>query len=173
MAVDDLWYLRKRDPITRERLPSKRYGRGKRWRVRWNDPDTGRSRAELFDRKIDADRYDANRQADISRGQYIDPDAGRITVAEYAKLWQKNQLHRASTAQRCERVIRCHIVPVLGSLPLSRVRPSHLKGWVKDRAQVLAPTTLRVIYFGTIVPMFHAAVADRRIGNSPCVLMNS
>ena len=41
MAVDDLWYLRKRDPATGERLPSQRHGRGKRWRVRWIDPETG------------------------------------------------------------------------------------------------------------------------------------
>ena len=169
MAVDDLWYLRKRDPDTGERVSSKRHGRGKRWRVRWIDPETGRPRAELFDRKIDAERHDANRRTDISRGQYIDPQAGRVTVAEYAELWRKNQLHRASTAERCARVIRRHVVPVLGSLSLAQVRTSHIRGWVKDRAQVLSPSALAVAYFGTLVPMFNAAVADKRISGSPCV----
>jgi integrase len=169
MAVDDLWYLRTRDPATGDRQPSKRHGRGKRWRVRWTDPETGRSRAELFDRKVDAERYDANRKADISRGQYIDPHAGKTTVAEYAELWRKNQLHRVSTVDRCESVIRRHIVPILGSLQLAQVRNSHIKGWVKDRVQILAPSTLATIYFGTLVPMFNAAVIDRRIGVSPCI----
>lgn len=50
MAVDDLWFRRRRDPASGERLPSKRHGRGKRWRVRWNDPETGRPRTELFAR---------------------------------------------------------------------------------------------------------------------------
>jgi hypothetical protein len=114
MPVDDLWYLRTRDPDTGERLVSKRHGRGKRWRVRWVDPETGRSRVELFDRKAEAERHDANRKADISRGQYVDPQAGKTTVAEYAEIWRKNQLHRASTADRSEGGIRRHVVPVLG-----------------------------------------------------------
>lgn len=127
MAVDDLWYLRTRHPSTGKRQPSKRHGRGKRWRVRWTDPETGKPRAELFHRKTDADRCDTNRQADISRGHYIDPSAGRITVAEYAEYWRHHQLHRRSTAERCERVIRLHITPILGALPLAGVRPSHLR----------------------------------------------
>ncbi len=76
MAVDDLWYLRKRDPATGERLPSQRHGRGKRWRVRWIDPETGQTRTELFGRRADAERHDANMHADISRGQYVDPREG-------------------------------------------------------------------------------------------------
>lgn len=168
MAVDDLWYLKRRAPDG-GRLQSKRHGRGKRWRVRWVDPETGAKREELFERKVDADRADANRQADISRGLYIDPRAGRVTVAEYAETWRRQQLHRGSTEERVERVIRLHIVPVIGKLPLAAVRSSHLKGWVKDRSAVLAPSTLHVVYSGTLVPMFNAAVVDRLIGVSPCV----
>lgn len=169
MAVDDLWYRRGRDPESGGRLPTKRHGRGKRWRVRWVNPETGRWQTELFDRRADAERHDANMQADISRGQYVDPRAGRLTVAEFAEQWRKSQLHRSSTAERVERAIRRHVVPVLGSLPLAAVRNSHIKGWVKDRARYMEPSTLAVIYNGTLVPLFNAAVADKRIGGSPCV----
>lgn len=168
MPVDDLWYLKKRGP-NRERLPSKRHGRGKRWRLRWVDPETGAKREELFDKKVDAELADANRHADISRGQYVDPRAGRVTVAEHAEEWRAQQLHRDSTAERTERAIRLHIVPVLGKLPLTSVRSSHIKGWVKDRSGVLAPSTLHMIYSGTLVPMFTTAAVDRLIGVSPCV----
>ena len=168
MAVDDLWYLRQRDPTTRERLPSRRHGRGKRWRVRWIDPETGRTRTEFFTRRADAERHDANMQADISRGQYVDPRAGKLTVAGYAEQWRRTLLHRGSTAERVERVIRRHIVPVLGDLPLAQVRNSHIRGWVKDRLPHLAPSTMAVVFHGTLVPMFNAAVVDRRIGISPC-----
>jgi integrase len=57
---------------------------------------------------------------------------------------------------------------VLGELPLSGVRNSHIRGWVKDRVQHLEPSTLSVVFFGTLVPLFNAAVIDRRIGYSPC-----
>jgi hypothetical protein len=168
MAVDDLWYRRARDPETGERLSTRRHGRGKRWRVRWVDPQTGQTQTELFERRADADRHDANMHADISRGQYVDPRAGQMTVRDYAQLWRKAQLHRASTAERQEGVLRRHVLPVIGDLPLSGVRTSHIKGWVKDRATVLAPSTLSVVYNGTLVPMFNAAVEDKRIGASPC-----
>ena len=168
MAVDDLWYLTRRGEVTGERVPSQRHSRGKRWRVRWIDPENGQTRTELFGRRADAERHDANMHADISRGQYVDPRAGKLTVAAYAEQWRWTLLHRGSTAQRVERVIRRHIVPVLGALPLSQVRSSHVRGWVKDRAEHLEPSTLRVVFFGTLVPMFNSAVIDRRIGVTPC-----
>lgn len=169
MAVDDLWFSRKRDPATGERTRTQRHGRGKRWRVRWTDPETGQTRTELFDRRQDADRRDAATQADIHRGLYVDPRAGRITVTEYAEQWRKTLLHRGSTSERTERTIRRHIVPVLGSMQLAAVRPSHLRGWVKDRTAHLEPSTLATVYFGTLVPLFRSAVADKLIGSSPCV----
>lgn len=168
MAVDDLWYSTRRDPATGERMASQRHGRGKRWRVRWVDPETGYTRTESFGRRADAERHDANMRADISRGQYVDPRAGKLTVAAYAEQWRRSLLHRGSTAERTERVIRRHVVPVLGALPLAQVRNSHLRGWVKDRSAHLAPSTLAVVFFGTLVPLFNSAVIDRRIGISPC-----
>ena len=172
MPVDDLWYSSKRDKGPDGKLlpPKKtqRHGRGKRWRVRYTDPD-GQAKQRLFERKPDAERFDANVRADVSRGQYVDPAGGRTTVAQYAEIWRAQQLHRDSTSERTERVLRLHVLPMLGRLQLTQVRASHLKSWVLDRAAVLAPSTLSVVYNGTVVPLFSAAVADRLIGLSPCV----
>jgi integrase len=166
MAVDDLWYLSKRGPDG-ERLPSKRHGRGKRWRVRWVD-DQGQPRTEFYERKADADRKDANVRADLSRGQYIDQRAGKVTVREFGERWRADQLHRASTELRTERAFRLHIDPILGDMAMNAVRQSHVKGWVKDRSQVLAPSTLHVV-FSNLTSMFTAASVDRMIGVSPCL----
>lgn len=168
MPVDDLWYLRKRHPQTGERLPSKRYGRGKRWRVRWVDPQTGRTQTAMFDKKAHAERQDANVHADISRGAYIDPNAGKVTFAEYAEKWRAEQLHRDSTADAVKRAFRLHINPILGARPMAELRPSHLRGWVKDRSEVLAPSTLH-LHYSYIASMCRAAVADKVIGSTPCV----
>lgn len=165
MAVDDLWYLSKRGPDD-ERLPSKRYGRGKRWQVRYVD-DAGKECRPLFERKTDAEKFDATMRADVSRGVYVDPAAGRVTVEEYAEEWRKGRLHRDSTAERVERALRVHVYPRLGGKRLAQVRASHIQAWVKDRAQVLEPSTLRVA-FSYLVSMFAAAAIDRAIGFSPC-----
>ena len=165
MAVDDLWYLTNKGPGG-ERLPSKRHGRGKRWRVRYAD-DAGKPRERLFDKKVDADRWDANIRADVSRGVYVDPAAGKVTVRDFGEKWRDDQLHRDSTAERVERFLRLHVYPVMGGTPIAQVRPSNLKAWVKNRSAVLEPSTLRVGY-STLTAMFTAAVIDRLIGVSPC-----
>jgi integrase len=166
MPVDDLWYLSNRSPDG-ERVRSQRYGRGKRYRARWVGED-GRTRTALFDRKVDAERQEANQRADVSRGQWIDPRAGRATVREYGARWREQQLRRPSTVAREERAVRLHVDPILGDLPMAAVRPSHLKAWVKDRSTVLAPSTLHVVY-AYLTSIFTAAVVDRVIGVSPCV----
>lgn len=168
MAVDDLWYLARRDPKTGERRPTKRHGRGKRWRVRWNDPRTGETRTELFERKADAERHDVSMHADISRGQYIDPRAGKITIAEYAAQWRTHQLHRDSTADMVERAFRLHILPVLGHVPLADARASHIRAWVKATAENLSTSTLHVVY-SYVKSMFADAAIDKIIASSPCV----
>jgi integrase len=67
-----------------------------------------------------------------------------------------------------ERAFRLHVDPLsLGGLAMAQVRPSHMRAWVKDRAQVLAPSTLAVVW-SYLTSMFSAAVIDRVIGVSPC-----
>lgn len=168
MPVDDLWFLRQRDLTTGERVRSQRYGRGKRWRVRWVDPQTGEPRTEAFERKADAERHDVNMHADISRGQYVDPRAGRVTVAEYAERWRMAQLHRDSTADLVERAIRLYVVPTLGHRAMADVRAQHLRTWVKTVSADLRPSTVHLVY-GYLKTMFGAAVVDRVIGVTPCV----
>lgn len=169
MAIDDLWYLSKRDPETRKKLPSKRHGRGNRWRVRWTDPISGEPQTMSFERKSDAEVHNANVAADISRGLYIDPAAGQVKVKDAADTWRANLVHNPSTAAYVDWATRLHITPVIGHLQRGEVRSSHIRSWVKDREQVLSPSTLRVIYSGVLSPMFQQWTIDRAIGISPCI----
>jgi integrase len=168
VPVDDLWYLNKKD-ANDNRIPSQRHGRGKRYRVRWVDPDTGKSRSAMFAKKADADRHDANVHADISRGLYIDPSAGKVTLRDYSELWMGQQIHAGSTEDKVERAFRLHVWPLLGDEPMRKLRRGHIQSWVKDRSAegVLAPSTLHIVY-GYLASMFKAAVLDQVIGVSPC-----
>lgn len=166
MPVDDLWYLKQRG-LDGQRLPSKRHGRGKRWRVRYVD-DAGRDREALFAKKADADRYDATMRADVARGTYVDPDAGRVTVAGYFDGWRRLQLHDDATTGKTEWAHRLHIAPTpLGRMSIGQARRSHVQAWVRDRSQVLAPSSLHPVY-AYLAGMFRAAALDRVIGSSPC-----
>lgn len=160
MPVDDLWYLRRTGPGGK-RVPSKRHGRGKRWRVR-----TPGLPSVLTAKKSEAEQLDAERATDLARGQYIDPKLGRETVSIYGARHREAQLYRGSTQELVERAFRLHIDPVLGRLPIGHVRASHVQSWVKGLD--LAPSTVRVVY-ALLAGMFAAAVRDRAIASTPCV----
>lgn len=163
MAVDDLWYLTKKDDDG-NKIPSSRHGRGKRWRVR----NEG-ARTVLYAKKTDAEDYDGVVRADLLRGTYIDPQAGRTLVQDYGETWRKDQLHRPRSAARVEQALRLHVYPILGHHAIADVKRSHIRGWVKNRAAVLAPVTLKFVYQVVLVPLFKAAEIDRDRGPTPCV----
>lgn len=136
------------------------------WQARWRDPD-GRQRKKTFPRRTDADKFLTALRAEMLRGAYIDPDAGRVSVGEYAGTWVAGRPHRASTAEHQARLIRNHVAPTpLGSMRLSAVRASHVQAWASDRSRVLQPSTTKVLV-GLVRSVFAAAVVDRVIGVSP------
>lgn len=69
-----------------KRVRTNRYGQGKRWRARYLDPACN-ERSKTFARKQDAERFLTAVAADVLRGTYVDPDAGKVTFAEFADQW--------------------------------------------------------------------------------------
>jgi integrase len=135
--------------------------------VRFRDPDQ-RQRTRTFRKKGDADRFAATVEADKSRGHYVDHSA-RTTVAEYARTWAAARPHRPSSARRISSSIEVHIAGThLGNRRLSAVRPSEVQAWATDRAQVLAPSTLRNLV-SLLRSIYSSAVLDRLVASSPVV----
>jgi integrase len=174
MSVYDRWWKTERQPDgSARRVPSTDYGCAKRWQVRWRD-ETGQQRKRNFSKRDgknperDASAFDAKMKAALDAGTALDLTAGKMLVRDYAAFYRRDLLHRNSTAERLERVFRSHVDPLpLGRLAMTQVRPSHMRAWVKDRSQVLAPSTLAVLW-SNLTSMFNAAVTDRVIGISPC-----
>jgi integrase len=138
--------------------------------ARWRD-DARRQRKRSFTRKVDADRFLAHVEADILRGQYVDP-SDRTTVAEYARKWAAGRSHRSTTARRVAGLIETHIAGTpLGNRRLAAVVPSEVQAWASDRSKVLAPTTLRNLV-SLLRSVYAAAVLDRLVGRSPVVRLS-
>src|SRR5262245_1492812 len=138
-----------------------------KWRARYRDP-AGREHAKHFRRKIDADRWLTTVEADIVRGIYVDPNAGKVTVREYAEKWRLAQVHRPTSIAHVETMLRRHLYPTFGDRQLVSILPSEVQAWVRRLSESLAPSTVKVIH-GITATIFKAAVADRRITASPCV----
>jgi hypothetical protein len=83
----------------------------------------------------------------------IDFDPARLTVADYCHRWLKavSTQVKARTAARYEELLRLHVIPVVGAVPLGKLRPLHVeKVYAEARDKGLSEQTLlhihRVIY---------------------------
>ena len=104
-------------------------------------------------------------EADIHRGLWVDPVAGKTTFKEYAESWRAVQVHRPRTVQQIESTFRLHVYPRIGHRPLAAIRASEIQGLVK--AMPLAPSTVAVVY-SWLSTVFKAAIADKVLTSSPC-----
>lgn len=132
--------------------------------VRWRDPD-GRQRARSFEKLKDARKHKANVEADLVRGEYIDPDAGKETFEAYTTRWLESQTF--DSLDLVSSRLRLHVFPVLGSKQLGRIRPSTIQAWLRTLSG-LAPNYQKVI-FEHVASVFAAAVDDEALAKNPCL----
>lgn len=137
-----------------------------KWRVRYRDP-SGAERSKHFVRKFDAERFRATVQADVLRGTYLDPDAGRVLFADFAKGWLTGQTVDVSTQQALAVRLRVHLLPTFGNYELRAILPSTVQGWLGALQQRLAPTYVRVL-LANLSGILRAAVDDGLIARNPC-----
>lgn len=72
------------------------------WKARWRSPD-GRKPSKKFRRRSDAERFLTLLEADLLRGTYVDPRAGRVRLERFAFEWMSTKVHlRKSTRTRYE-----------------------------------------------------------------------
>ena len=95
------------------------------------DPVTGKRR-QLW-RSLKGAKRDAEAllvQLLHQRESGIDTPPGRLTVAEYLQQWLSMHARpntAPSTFRRYEQIVRVHLLPVVGSIPLARLRPLHVQ----------------------------------------------
>ena len=140
-------------------MRTERHGRGDRWRAQYLDPN-GRERSKTFSSKIDAERFLPTVETDNLRGAYLDPSAGRVEVGELYAEWSQRQLWETNTRSAMSLAMRC---TQLGTLPLVKLRRSHVESWVKGMdADGLAPCTIKT-RVNSLRSVLRAAVRDRII----------
>ncbi|QKV93196.1 site-specific integrase [Streptomyces sp. NA02950] len=167
--IQDRWYKTETADGKARRVKTDRHGTGMRYRARYIGPDgTEKSKSFPDKQKRLADQWLAHIEADMSRGQYIDPTAGRITFRQYAEKWHASQTTNVSTRDMVEMRLRRHAYPYLGSRPLGSFQPGHIRDWVHalERAGV-AGSYGRTIY-ANVRALLSAAVDDGHLNRNPC-----
>ncbi|GAA2279157.1 hypothetical protein GCM10010149_23580 [Nonomuraea roseoviolacea subsp. roseoviolacea] len=169
--VQDRWY--KTEPGADgkpKRVRTDRYGKGMRYRARYVGPDgTEKSRSFPDRQKRRAEEWLASIEADMSRGQYIDPRAARTTFGQYAERWLASQTTDLSTRVSVATQLRRHAIPYLGSRPLDSFQPGHIRQWLSELENVLPASSYRRVIFGSVSAVFTAAVDDGLLTKNPCV----
>src|SRR6185312_3046485 len=165
--IEDRWFRTVAGPDGKQaKAPRARNATGRRWRVRYEDPD-GNERSRSFDKKAEADAFKTEVDAELKRGTYRDPDAGRIALRKYAEEWLKVQTFDTVTREAVETRMRLHIFPDLGKWRLDELarRPSLIKVWLAGLR--LAPSTAAKV-FSHLNSVMLAAALDGRISVNPC-----
>jgi integrase len=120
-----------------------------------------------FKTKADASAYLDNVHADITRGGWVDPRAGRIRFAEYASEWLASRPDlRPRTLMQYESLLKCHLIPTFGAHSIADVTPSQVRVWhasLSARRPGAARTAYRLLR-----AIFNAAVHDERRLRNPC-----
>jgi integrase len=122
------------------------------------DPLTDKRRQQWrsgFKTKKDAQAALTQALQEVQTGTFADP--GKLTVADYLERWLADYAaHQvgAVSQERYAHVIRTHLIPRLGRLPLGSLRPLHVQGYVTaalrsgrvDGKGGLSPVTVRHHY---------------------------
>lgn len=100
-------------------------------RFRITDPRTGTWRARSLSRPTKAGAIAAEREALAARDRGLLVEPSRLLVGEYMERWlaSKEGRIRESTHQSYRKLVRRHIIPRLGHIPLQKLLPAGVQHW--------------------------------------------
>ena len=122
---------------------------------RGKDTNTGKYLQSWFTvkgTKKDAEKKLSELLHQLDNGVFMTP--GKTTLAEYLEKWLKDYAFSnlsPKTAEGYESIIRQHVIPKLGSIPLSQLKPEHIQKYYSnllsngrcDGKGALTPLTVR------------------------------
>ena len=105
--------------------------------------------------KKEAERRRTELLHQLDTGVFIRPS--KTTFAEYLERWLKDYAKPNISARSCERyagIIKKYLIPEMGNIPLTQVKPEHIQGHITTiRDEGLKPETIR----------FHHAVIHKAL----------
>lgn len=141
--------------------------KGTSWKVRHRFG--GRQFSTNFPTKAAAERFHAELELDRGGIRGLSRDQRNVTFAELADSWTrlKDLEHAPRTKMRRDQILRDHLLPKLGHLPIRSIKNSHFRdlvvGW---REKELAPYSIRN-HIACARPIFKMAIEDGLITRDP------
>lgn len=146
-------------------LPSGRY------QASYIGPDGRRHNApETYARKGDAERALSLIEAEIVKGNWIDPERGKIKLRDYAETWIRERPGlRPRTVDLYTWTLGKHITPYLGGVQLGAISTAMIRSWRSDLlGKGVSPGMVAKAYRLLRAVLMTAAEDDRIIPRNPC-----
>jgi integrase len=144
------------------------------YRARYFGPDGRRYKAPtLFLTKQNARGWLALRHAEMIRNAWEPPEAQeqkptRTTLAMYAADWMAHRDLKDRTREHYAKLLKHHIIPGLGSLPLWSITSDDVRRWYAKMGTTTP--TLRAHCYGLLRSVMATAASDGKISVNPCVI---
>ncbi|MDN5915486.1 MAG: site-specific integrase [Pseudonocardia sp.] len=169
--LQDRWYRTVPDPKRpgkTVKVPTARHGAGRRYKARLIGPDGNEISRTFADgqQKVAKD-WLAKQQVDVSAGAFIDPRAGKVTVASLAARWLADLDIDEMSREHLEMRFRSRILPDLGRMEIGAVTPSILRGWDRRLREDGLSERYRLTLFTNLSALFMAARDDGLIAKNP------
>jgi integrase len=134
-------------------------------------PDTNgllRTADQTFPTETAAKDYLVQLEAEMLRGEWLDPDAGKVSVKEYAERWiaERDLSHRS--AENYVGYLRNHINPHLGVLMLVEVSPARIRTWRKTLFDGGTGASTVAKCYRFLHAVMSTAADDELIRRNPC-----
>ncbi|MGW0560886.1 tyrosine-type recombinase/integrase [Streptomyces sp. NPDC003016] len=168
--IQDRWYKTETDSNGKTtRVKTDRHGSGMRYRARYVGPDgTEKSKSFPDRQKRLAEQWLAQIEADMTRGQYVDPRAAQTTFRQYTDRWLAAQTTDPTTRIAVETRLRLHAYPRIGARPLGSFRPEHIRQFVHAlETDPMAGSSARTVY-SYVRAVLASAVDDGHLSRNPC-----
>ncbi|MET7791590.1 site-specific integrase [Streptomyces sp900116325] len=151
------------------RVKTDRHGVGLRYQARYMGPDGQRRNKSFPDgQKRLAEQWLSGMQADVARGDFIDPNASRTTFQEFAEKWLASQSGDPNTRASMESQLKLHAFPRIGSRQLGSFQPSHIREFVTQLEGTGMSGSYARVIFSNVRAVLSAAVEDGCLRQNPC-----
>ena len=146
-----------------------------RYRVRVTDDATGK-RVSLgtFSSKADAEQALAKAIADQGTGRWVRPDAGSVLLEDYARQWLASRLApngaplRPRVRELYDGLMRLHILPTLGRVPIGRLKPAAIRTWYGALIEHGPGLSTAAKSYRLLRAILNTAVHDGLLAANPC-----
>ncbi|MFG2091183.1 tyrosine-type recombinase/integrase [Spirillospora sp. NPDC048824] len=139
-----------------------------RFQARYLGPDgIERPAPNTFGTKKEAERWLVLKEAEITRGEWVDPDAGKVAFEVFAKQWIDDRVLKPRTEGLYRALLRNHLLPTFGKYNVADIREADVRRWRKERLGAVGQSTVAKSY-QLLKSILSTAVDDELIRRNPC-----